>query len=231
MDDLLSKEKEFEEKALLILYFGIGLIEVVAEYFEETSILYLLKPMLMPIMMFMYWRVSEVKSKLFLTALFFVFIANILFVSRSFNSAVIASLFFFVYRSIVIYIALKNDPVKKILPILLGSLPFLTAFSYLTFLTKDQLGKGMIVYLFQVFFLSFLGGLALSNYMMQETKKSFWLLINASFFAIIQFILVLKICYVSTPLFQPISMCLYLVAQFALYRYVLIQERKNKRLF
>ncbi|MET2995750.1 hypothetical protein HUE46_13280 [Flavobacterium columnare] len=210
----------------MILFFIIGLFEVVAEYFNEILMMYILKPLLMPIMMLMYWKVSSKRNIYFLLALFFVLIANILFVSKNFNSAIIASIFFFIYRGIVIYLVIQDEPIQKKLPVVVGTLPFFTAFAYLTFLTKNELGKGIYIYLIQVLFLSFLGGLALSNYMIKGCKKNFWLLINAVFFAIIQFVLVLKLFYVSIAIFSSISMFLYLFAQFALYRYMLEREKE-----
>ncbi|POR20271.1 hypothetical protein BWK58_14115, partial [Flavobacterium columnare] len=223
----LYSEKKSQEKVFLILFFIIGLLEVVAEYFNQVLLIYILKPLLMPIMMLMYWKVSKERNIYFLLALFFVLIANILFVSRTFSSAVIASIFFFIYRGIVICLVIQDEPIKKKLPVVIGSLPFFTAFGYLTFLTKNELGKGIYIYLIQVIFLSFLGGLALSNYMIEGCKKNFWLLINAVFFAIIQFILVLKLFYISISFFPSISMFLYLFAQFGLYKYMLEREKKN----
>ena len=223
---MLLSEKECEERAFLILYFGIGIIDVVAEYFEETTIIYILKPLLIPILALMYWRFSNVKNNFFLVALFFVFVANVLFISKNFNTLLLASIFFFVYRALVIYLVIKNSPIINMFPIILGSLPFVFAFIYIIFLTQEVLGKGIQIYLAQVIFLSFFGGLTLSNYMLNENKSNFWILLNAVFFAIIQFILVLRVYYVSTILFQPISMLLYLVAQFALYKYMLEIEKK-----
>ncbi|AMA49058.1 MULTISPECIES: lysoplasmalogenase family protein [Flavobacterium] len=223
---MLYSEKKSQEKGFLILFFTIGLLEVVAEYFNNFLIMYILKPLLMPIMMLMYWVVSKERNIYFLLALFFVLIANILFVSRTFNSAVVASIFFFIYRGIVIYLVVKDQPIKKKLPVIIGTLPFFTAFGYLTFLTKNELGQGIYIYLVQVLFLSFLGGVALSNYMIKECKKNFWLLINAVFFAIIQFLLVLKLFYLSIAIFPSVCMFLYLFAQFALYKYMLEREKE-----
>ncbi|OWP83138.1 hypothetical protein BWK59_12130 [Flavobacterium davisii] len=222
---MLHSEKQSQEKGFLILFFIIGLFEVIAEYFNQILMIYILKPLLMPIMMFMYWKVSYERNIYFLLSLFFLLIANILFVSRTFNSAVIASVFFFIYRGLVIYLVIQDQPIKKKLPVVIGSLPFFTAFGYLTFLTKNELDKGIYIYLIQVLFLSFLGGLALSNYMINECRKNFWLLTNAVFFAIIQFLLVLKFFYLSTVIFPAISMLLYLFAQFALYKYMLEREK------
>jgi hypothetical protein len=227
----LNNKVKLEEKALLILFFGIGILEIVAEFFNEVIMVYILKPLIIPILAFIYWRVSKEKNPFFLTALFFVLLANIFFISKEYNALMIGSIFFFIYRGLVIYIVLCKDPIKNYLPIFLGSLPFLTAFGYLTYLTKDVIGNGFSIFLFQIIFLSFLGGLAVSNYIIKESKKNFWLLLNAVLFGFIQFILVLKNFYLSVQLFQPLSMLMYLFAQYGLYKYMIISEIEKKKAY
>lgn len=91
----------------------------------------------------------------------------------------------------------------------------------------NELENGLYIYLVQVLFLSFLGGISLSNYMMEESKKNFWLLLSIVLFAFIQFILVLKLFYLSVIIFQPISMAFFVIAQFALYKYMLLSEGRD----
>ena len=91
----------------------------------------------------------------------------------------------------------------------------------------NELGDGFLIYIIQVLFMSFLGGFALSNYMIEESKMNYWLLLNSILFAVIQFIIVLKLFYVSMLIFQPISMILYVFAQYALYKFMILAENKE----
>lgn len=189
--------------------------------------MYGLKPLLMPLLTLSYWLHSKEKNQYFVFALFFALLANIFFISKDFNSIVIASVFSIIYRGLIIYIVLKKVKINSFLPVFLGSVPFGALFVYLTFLTMNELGNGLYIYLVQVLFLSFLGGISLSNYMMEESKKNFWLLLSIVLFAFIQFILVLKLFYLSVIIFQPISMAFFVAAQFALYKFMLLSERKS----
>lgn len=224
----LNNKIKLEEKALLILFFGIGILEIVAEFYNEIIMVYLLKPLLIPILIFIYWRVSNKRNGYFIVSLVFVLLANILFISKEYNALMIGSFFFFIYRGLVIYIVLCKDPIRNYLPVFLGSLPFLSAFGYLTYLTKDVIGNGLYIFFLQIIFLSFLGGLAVSNYIITDSRKNFWLLLNAVLFGFIQFILVLKNFYLSIQLFQPLSMLMYLFAQYGLYKYMIISEIEGK---
>lgn len=216
-----------KEKVLLFLYFGIGFFEIIAEYYNNTTFMYILKPLLVPILAFLYWIKSNEKNSYFLFSLFFVLLANIFFISKDFYSIVIASVFLLTYRGLIIYVVMKKVVINSFLPVFLGSIPFGALFIYLTFLTMNELGKGLYIYFVQVLFLSFLGGLSLSNYMIEESKKNFWLLVHVVLFALIQFILVLKLYYLSILIFQPISMVFYIIAQYGIYKFMLLSEEKN----
>lgn len=212
------------KESLSLLYFGVGFLEIMAEFQDNIILIYILKPLLIPILAFIYWIRSKQRNNYFFAALFFVFLANIFFISKDFNSIVIASMFSIVNRCLVIYLVLKHVEIKNFLPVFLGSIPFGAAFVYLAFLTMNNLGGGIYIYIIQVLLLVFLGGIALSNYMIEENKKNFWLLLNVVLFAIIQFILVLKLFYLSINIFQPISMLFYVTAQYALYKFMLLSE-------
>jgi len=181
----------------------------------------------MPVLTLSYWLHAKEKNQYFVLALFFALLANIFFISKDFNSIVIASVFSIIYRGLIIYIVLKQVKINNFLPVFLGSIPFGALFIYLTFLTMNELENGFYIYLVQVLFLSFLGGISLSNYMMEESKKNFWLLLSIVLFAFIQFILVLKLFYLSVIIFQPISMAFFVIAQFALYKYMLLSEGRD----
>jgi len=218
-----------KENVLLFLYFGIGFLEVIAEYYNEDSYIYLLKPLLVPLLALLYWINSKEKNSHFLFALFFAVLANIFFIPKDFNSMVIASVFLIIYRGLIIYIVMKKVKIKNFLPVFLGSIPFGALFVYLTFLTMNELGRGLFIYFVQVWFLSFLGGLSLSNYMIEESKKNFWLLVSVVLFAFIQFLLVVKLFYLSVNIFQPIAMVFYSIAQFAIYKFMLLSENDLTR--
>lgn len=54
---------------------------------------------------------------------------------------------------------------------------------------------------------------------------SFWLLISSMLFGFIQFIITIKMYYISMPIFQSIAMVLYAVAQFSFYKFMILSEK------
>ena len=214
-----------EEKLLLVLFFSISFAEVLAEFFDEINFVVVFKPCIIPLLTLVYWKTSTERNGYFLISMFFALLANLFFISKDFSSIMLGSAFFLLHRGLVIYLVLKNVRIKRFLPVFLGSIPFLSLFAYLTLITMNELGDGFLIYIIQVVFMSFVGGFAVSNYMIEENKMNYWLLINSVLFAIIQFIIVLKLFYVSVLIFQPISMILYVFAQYALYKFMILAEK------
>lgn len=223
-----NRKKEIYLNVLLSLYFVVGFFEIIAEFFNEIWLMYILKPLLIPLLASVYWIKSKERNTYFIAALFFVLLANIFFISKDFNSIVIASVFFIIYRALITYVVITKVQIKSFLPVFLGTIPFLAAYVYLAFLTKEELGVGFPIYVIQILILSFLGGLALSNFIIEDSKRNFWLLVHTILFAIIQFILVVKLYYISIAIFQPFSMVLYIVGQYAIYRFMIYTEKKKK---
>lgn len=220
-------------KFLLVLFFSIAAGEIIAEFFQENFFIYLFKPLLVPIITLLYWISSEKKNQKFLLAMFFAFLANVFFISKDFNSIIIGSTFFIVYRFFTVVIALKLVPLKNLKAIFLGSIPFISSLTYFGVLTINEIGLGvsLLMYGFQVLLMSFLGGFSLANYMMNDNKMNYWLLLHTVFFTLIQFIIILKIYYLELLLFQPLAMFLYVFAQYAWYKFMILAENNQKQLY
>ncbi len=220
-------ENSNELKILLVLFFTIGFAEVVAELFMNKTFIYILKALINPTLAIIYWRASKERSFIFLTALLFAVIANLLFIGQDFNSIMAGAFFYLIHRIIIIYIVVKMIGIKNYLPIFLGSIPFICVFSYIGCLTIDELGNALFIYIIQVIVMSFLGGFSLANYMIDENKKNFWLFLSSMLFSIIQVILILKLYYLSMFIFQPMAMVLYIFGQYALYQFIILSENEN----
>ena len=224
-NNVINKRGVDESKILFSIFFIVAFAEVIAEFFADKFFIYFLKPLLIPILTFIYWKTSNQKSGYFIIAMFFALLANVFFISKDFNSILLGAIFFMFYRIIAIYLVLKIVKIKGYLPVLLGSVPFIIMFMYVTCLTMDEMNNsGLYIYIMQVIFMSFLGGFSLANYIIDENKMNYWLFISSILFTIIQLILILKIYYISISIFQPLSMILYVFAQYAFYKFMLLSE-------
>lgn len=230
----MKKNKDHQNKIssdvniLIILFFLVALSEVIAEYFEYRNFIFLFKVLLMPILIILYLSTSSVRNPYYLIALFSALIANILFIYKEdFDFIILGATSFLVFRVITIYLIMKTIKIKKYFPVIIGSLPFVFIYFYLTCLTIDELGDGLLIYIVQVIFMSYLGGLSVGSYMINDNRKNYWLLISTLLFTVNQILLVIKLFYISVIIFQPISMALYCFAQYGFYKFIILSEEKN----
>jgi hypothetical protein len=219
---VIKKDKEII--FLNAIFFSIAFIEIITEFLTDKLPVYIIKPLLIPLLTFIYWKSSIIKDGYFIAALFFAFVANIFFISTDFVSILTGTIFFGFYRIIIIYLIIKKVKVKSFFPVFLGGIPFIIVFLYLTSLTMNELGDGLYIYIVQIILMSILGGLSVANYMLDDRRMNYWLLISCMLFTLIQFILVLKIYYLSIFIFQPLAMFLYVFAQYSLYKFMINSE-------
>lgn len=215
--------------ALMVLYFGIGAVEICAEFIKDTDWILYTKPLLMPTLAALYLYTSKKRNLFFMTGLVFTWIANMLFLSKDFNYIVTGTIFFTAYRVITIYLVIKYVRIPGIFPLLIGCLPFFFIYLFVINLTYEELEEGFWLFVFQGIFTIFFGGLSLGNYIFKSNKANTYLLISTMLFTFTQFLFVIRLFYVSLNIFQPLAMLLYVAGQFMLYKFLIIVENKLHR--
>ncbi|WP_395054142.1 hypothetical protein [Flavobacterium sp.] len=223
---------EIRKKQLLqflkVSFFTIVLIELYFEYFDNIEFISLLKPLLIPIIIIMYWGFSEKKSIIYVFSLSLSWIANVLFISKDVNIISLAALFFILHRVFIIYkIYLVVKPIKWF-SILLASIPFLFLFLCLINVVFIKLeGKLFYITLTQSLLMSLYGGFALSNYIMKNDQSSKLLLVSSIFFTLNLFALGIKLYFIDLSFLKPISMLFFILGQYILYLFMINSEKEE----
>jgi len=75
--------------------------------------------------------------------------------------------------------------------------------------------------------ISLLGGIALSNYVMNDNNRSSWLMICVLSFVTLHFIIFIEKFYIQLQIFRPIAMTLNTFAYFAFYKFILVIEKST----
>jgi hypothetical protein len=218
-------------KPFTAAYFLIAAIEIIAEFFKDSFFIAISKPLLMPLLLVVYWCSSKDsnRNRLFILALFLVFIANIFFISNAMQYIVIGSLFFLLYRILIIWVVFKIVKFPGYFPLIIGALPFLFVYLFVANVTYQVLGNKFYLFILQGIFLIFFGGFCLGSYIIKSNTSNTYLLISTMLFTATQFILVIKIFYVNFNFLQPLAMLLFVIGQYLLYRFIVIEEKKKKR--
>lgn len=222
---MIAISKNFRFSTVTIgIYFLIALTEIIAEYLQNRTLILSTKPLLMPLLTLIYWQTSQKRNKLLVVSLVIVWIGNLFFLSKTFPFITIGSLFFSVFRVIMIYLIIKMIRMPGTLPMILGCLPFLFLYLFAINLTYEELGTRFYIFSIQGILSVVFSGIALGSYIFKPDKPNMYLVSSAMFFAFTQFLFLIKLFYLSVEVFQPISMALFVAAQFLLFKFMVAQE-------
>ena len=231
MERVLGYKRRIRRDTLIKLftsaYFIVSAIEIIAEYFNDTMLIYLIKPFIIPSLVLLYWFSSRKKNLLYVAALLLSLAANIFFVSRNFQSILIGAIFFFFHRALIIQIVLKHIRLPGIFPMIVGCIPFLFGYLYLIIMTYSKIDEGLIIFIVQCLLISFLGGISVGNYILRSSLGNTLLLLSTLLFAVTQFVFVLKLYYSENNIFQPLAMILFVLGQYLFCRFLLLAEKKK----
>lgn len=209
-------------------FFVLSTIEIIGEFMYSDFVISLTKPLLLPLLLFMYWYNSDKPSKVYLVALLLNWCANVLFLSVVSDLIFIATILFMLSRFFIFITIFEKLRNLNLVPILIGSIPFLFLFTYLINLIYEEVfGYTVIVVLLQSLFMSVIGGFALGNYVMKNDEASKYLLVGSLFFALNIFALGVKYYYLDLGFLKPVSMIFFLAGHFIFLRFMIISEREK----
>jgi hypothetical protein len=209
---------------LTILFCVVTIVEMVAEFFNNKEIIWLTKPFLMPLLLIIYALSSERVNYIFIIAIGCSWLSNMFFISGRISDLITGGIIFLVYRLLILYLVIRLVKLPSVLPIILGSLPFVFIYLYVIWDLYEPLGKEVYLFAAQGIFLSLLGGLSVGSYIMSSNKANTLLLISTMMFAATQFVFMIRLFYVSLSILQSAAIFLYVIGQFTLCRFVLIAQ-------
>lgn len=213
-------------KVFSTLFIAIVLLLIIVVFFEFKTIEYVLKSISIPVLMMLYILTSKRKNILYLFALLCAAVSNILFISTDADLLNYGLIAFLIYRIITIILVIKASPKLSFFTVAVGSVFFLFPLLYFIVLTDSSLGQSFLVAVINVILISILGGLSLSNYLMEEGFKHTWLLISTFLYTIIVFLFVIQKYYLFIPIFQPIRVLVLMSAHYFFYLYLLMTEKQ-----
>lgn len=227
---LIIKNKKRLENRITCFYFALALIEVTVELFRYKPLLFLLKPLIQVLLMILYWKISNKRNPLFFVTIFFSLITNVFFIPNTEKMLFLAMIALLIHRVLMIYYIIKLAKLKDYVPLLIAIVPFLFVFSYLLSISEGLTSNNYGILIIQIILISILGGISLSHYVMNETKKNPWLVIFGLFSVMQYFIVFIEKYYLSNlapTIFRPLAMLLNFTVYYAFYSFVIDEENSD----
>jgi hypothetical protein len=219
------------KKIIEILYFVFATVEVAAELVSFKPMLFILKPLVLIIILFLYWYSSSQREQLFFVAILFLLITKIYAIQNTEEMLFLAMIAFFLHRVVIIYYIFKLIKLKDFIPLLIAMVPFLFFFFYLLSLTSNISIRSYYGLIIQSVLMSILASMTVSHYVMNnEKKKDVWLLIFGLLSVTQYFMVFIDKFYLlgfSPFIFRPLEVILTTAVCFSFYKFVITTERLN----
>jgi len=213
---------------LSILYFSIIVLYSICVYYDYQPLKFGLGFMRIPVLTVLYFYSSDERNYIYFLALLFYQIASVLFSINTDIALLYAVLASVVYRFLMVVLVYKTIEDKKWNITLMTSIPLLIVYLCLVDLVKDALGDSYVPWVINGFLTAFLGGLAVTNYVFKDDRKSFWLLISALLFVVQIVLFFMNKFYLKQQIFLQLVILFYGVSHYTFYKFMIIKEREAK---
>lgn len=213
--------------ALIIIYFINAIIEVISEYASFSATIYITKPLIPLILMVLYFYKSSKKNSLFFVIMSFSLITNLLFIPSDEKALFYGVISFTIHRIFLLFLIFKIIKIKDYIPFVLATIPLAFIFFYL-FAASDVPENSYYLIVFHNLMGAVLGGMAISNYVMNDNKQNSLLLISVLLFLGLQLVVYIEKYYLVEShsfLLRPLAMTLNILAFYTFYKFVIASER------
>ena len=231
--EVFSKEGAFE-KLIINLYFIFATIEVAAELVSCKPMLFVMKPLVLFVLIFLYWCKSSQRNLLFFIAILFLLITKMYAIQNTEEMLFLGIIAFFLHRIVMIYYIHKLIKLKDYIPVLLAMIPFLFFFFYLLSLASNLTPRNYYGLIIQSILMSILASMTVSHYIMNDQKKDVWLLIFGLLSVTQYFMVFIDKFYLlglSPIVFRPLEAILTSSVCFTFYKFVITTELSDDNRF
>lgn len=210
-----------------IAYIMLSLFVIFGEYEKDIRLISLTKPFLIPVLVVLYLTLTKKINWIYLLALVFIWMANILFITQNQEFIFKATSSYLIFWILITFLVLVNTSFPNRPSFIIAIVPFSFVYCCVFQLVYENIDKGIYLFFMNGALMIFLGGYALANYFIESNKPNTYLLISILMFTFIQFLVSIDLYFVSTKLFRPIAMLLFVTAQFFLLKTFLSFEKRS----
>lgn len=216
-------------KIISFFYFFNAIVEVIAETFSYEPIIFITKPLIPILLMVLYFYTSKSNCKLFYVIIFFSLLTNLLFIPKTADSLFYGVITYTIHRIFLLILIFRIIKIKDYIPFFLATLPLGFIFFYL-FAASDVPENSYYLIFFHNLIAAVLGGVAISSYVMNDSKQNSYLLISVLLFLGLQLVIYIEKYYLvdsHSYILRPLAMTLNILAFYMFYQFVVISEKNQ----
>lgn len=215
-------------KLIAYLYFANAIIEVISEAFSLKLIILITKPLIPLLLMVLYYFTSTSKCKLFYILMFFSLLTNLLFIPNTEQALFYGVIAYTIHRIFLLFMIFKIIKIKDFVPFILATIPLGFIFFYL-FAASEIPDNSYYLIFFHNLIAALLGGIAISSYVMNDSKENSLLLISVLLFLGLQLVIYIEKYYLAeshSTMLRPLAMTLNVIAFYIFYKFVIASQKR-----
>ena len=208
-------------KVLILLYFLVSLLEITGIINEKRILLYVFKPLIIPVLALVYIISIQKRNNLYLAALFFSFLGDVfllysteLYFMLGLSSFLITHLFYIA----ILKREIKSFTTKKLIS---AALPFITIFILLISLLYKNLEALLLPVIIYGITICAFGTISLYTYFEKKSNRTLMVVVGAVIFIASDSIIALNKFYESQSIYPIAIMVTYVFAQYLICRYMI----------
>ena len=209
------------------VFILVSIADIVGVIFKIELLIQVFKPLILLSLIALYSVSVQVKNKIYVLALVFSFFGDVflLFSEELFFMLGLGS--FLVAHVLFIKLVLNRISTIKPTKLVISSIPSVVVFAVLLFILKDSLNALLIPVIIYGLAISTFGAVSLLDYLQTKSQQSLWMLLGAIVFILSDSILALNKFYVSTAIFEILIMVTYIIAQYFIYKSMVLGKKLN----
>jgi len=212
-------------KPLFLFFILVSFVDVLAIFLENPFLQSICKPFIIPSLMAWYLAKTNAPNKLYLIALFFSFIGDVLLLDKI-NLFIFGIAAFLITQVIYIFIFSKGLAKASWQKKITSLVPFLLFYSVLISVLAPNLNELLIPVMVYGIAISVFGTVALLNYLYDKNKNTLLLLQGAILFIVSDSMIALNKFHEEQSFYPVTIMLTYILAQYLIASYMLKTETK-----
>jgi hypothetical protein len=215
-------------KIIQILFVSVAVFLMFSVNYKISALTLVLRSLSLPLLVLLYWIASANKSKIYLVAMLFASVSNVLFDFNELNILLLGLIAFLIFRILTIIEVIKNLNHLSIVPFVLGTVLFATPITYLFYVTSESLELVFYFGMCNIILNSVLGGISISSYSQTNSKSNLCLLISILLFVILSVLFIIQKFYLYIEIYESLRVLLLLTGHYFYYLYLVYYEKDSK---
>ena len=213
-------------KRFLVFFILVSFLYVIGILLDNDFIKFISKPLIMLSLLLYYIKSVQRKSKLFIGAVLFSFLGDILLLFDSELFFMLGLVSFLIAHILFISMVVGMFNKSSIKQKIFATMPFMFTYVGLLVLLKESLGEMLIPVVIYGLVISVFGVVSLLNHLILKSKASQYLIFGAAFFVVSDSLLAINRFYEAQEYYPVIVIITYIIAQYLICKSVIENSKE-----